>query len=382
MLTVVQDQQVAPVREGRHQPLHRVERAELARPGTGDHRALPDAERVEHRVGHVTGVGHRRQLHHPHLAARPFPAGSRGLSGWLPGEQRRRFDGQPRLACPARAGQRDEPALGQHLHHPRDVLVPADEAGQRLTHRGRSRAGRRAPRCHPFRGGKIGRAAGRAGVRWWQAPRRPREVLPEHAQVDLLELGGGVNPQLAGEQFARLRVLRERLGLPPGRVEGAHQQPARAFGHRIGGDHGAQFADQGVALAQGKARFDQVQGGAGVQFFEAGGRAGREPRAGNVRQRGPAPGAEGRPQDLPGRRRITGGQRLAAVPCLGLEGHGVDQVRRERQPVARRMRFDHLVAEATLAQRGAQPGNQGLQRVARVGRRVVLPEPVDQRAAG
>jgi hypothetical protein len=46
------------------------------------------------------------------------------------------------------------------------------------------------------------------------------------------------------------------------------------------------------------------------------------------------------------------------------------------------MRLDHLVAQAALAQRGAQPGNQGLQRIARVGRRLVLPEPLDQRVGG
>ena len=51
---------------------------------------------------------------------------------------------------------------------------------------------------------------------------------------------------------------------------------------------------------------------------------------------------------------------------------------RQRQPVARRMRLDHLVARAALAQRGTQPGDQRLQRIARVGRGLVLPVPLDQ----
>jgi len=34
---------------------------------------------------------------------------------------------------------------------------------------------------------------------------------------------------------------------------GAHQQPARALGDRIGGGHRAQFADQAVAVAKDQA---------------------------------------------------------------------------------------------------------------------------------
>jgi hypothetical protein len=41
--------------------------------------------------------------------------------------------------------------------------------------------------------------------------------------------------------------------------------------------------------------------------------------------------------------------------------------------------LDRLVAQAGLAQGGAQPGDQGLQRITRAGGRLVLPEPFDQR---
>ena len=64
----------------------------------------------------------------------------------------RELDGQPRLACPARPGQRDQPALGQHLPDPRHVLVPADEAGQRLVHARGSPAVPRLARRQPFGG--------------------------------------------------------------------------------------------------------------------------------------------------------------------------------------------------------------------------------------
>ena len=40
--------------------------------------------------------------------------------------------------------------------------------------------------------------------------------------------------------------------------------------------------------------------------------------------------------------------------------------------------FEAQALDGGEAQRGAQPGDQGLQRVARIGRRLVLPEPLDQ----
>ena len=89
--------------------------------------------------GSVTGVS---STNHTWQPAHACP----GPSSWLPcrgfpGQPGRCLQGQPRLACPAGAGQGDQPALVQHLQHPRDILVPADEAGQRSAHGG----GR--PRC-------------------------------------------------------------------------------------------------------------------------------------------------------------------------------------------------------------------------------------------
>ena len=195
---------------------------------------------------------------------------------------------------------------------------------------------RRVPAGQGFRRRSIARRSGRpaAGRRAWCGP---GQVLPEHAQVDLLELGGGVHAQLTGEQVARLRVLRDRFGLPPGRIQRAQEQPARAFGHRIRGDHGTQLADQALALTQGQARLDQVQLGAGPQFLQPGGGPAGEPHARGVRERRPAPGVQGLPQYPPGRDRVAGGKRLTALPRQCLEGDGVDLPGRNRQPVAGRM---------------------------------------------
>ena len=81
---------------------------------------------------------------------------------------------------------------------------------------------RRIPASQEFRRGGIARRAGRPAVRrlGWCGP---GQVLPEHAQVDLLELGGGVHAKLTGEQVARLRVLGDRFGLAAGRIQRAHE---------------------------------------------------------------------------------------------------------------------------------------------------------------
>ena len=61
-----------------------------------------------------------------------------------------------------------------------------------------------------------------------------------------------------------------------------------------------------------------------------------------------------------------------------LEGHGVHRLRRHRQPVARRGGLEHAVVDSRLAERGAQPGDQGLQGVGSVRGALVGPEPLDQ----
>jgi len=64
------------------------------------------------------------------------------------------------------------------------------------------------------------------------------------------------------------------------------------------------------------------------------------------------------------------------VTTLGgqpLEGRRVDGVGRHGQAVPGRVRLDH-VADPALAQFGPQPGDQRLERVTRVARRVVGPD--------
>ena len=109
-------------------------RSQLTGPGMTDHRALPDAERAEHgegtSPGSVTGVSSTNhtwppgpRLPRPVVLVRA--ADSRDSRAAISGASRV-------LPAPPGPVKRDQPALVQHLHHPRDILVPADEAGQRL----------------------------------------------------------------------------------------------------------------------------------------------------------------------------------------------------------------------------------------------------------
>ena len=201
---------------------------------------------------------------------------------------------------------------------------------------------------------------------------------PQDAEIDLLELGGRVHPELVGEQFAALVVRGDRLGLASGGVQRAHELGAGAFGQRVGGEQHAELTDQAGALAEGQVGLDPVRQDAGAQLGQPGrGRFG-EIRSGGVGQRLAPPGEQRVPQDPRGLPRVAVGQRTAALRGQFLEGHHVDRFRRHGQAVPGGVRLDH-VARPSLAQFGPQPGNQGLQGVAGVSGRVVGPEFPGQR---
>jgi len=65
---------------------------------------------------------------------------------------------------------------------------------------------------------------------------------------------------------------------------------------------------------------------------------------------------------------------VASLSDEAFEPDGIDGAGFHRQPVAARMALDH-----PLRQRLAQPGNQALQGIRRVGGRLLAPDPVDER---
>jgi hypothetical protein len=229
---------------------------------------------------------------------------------------------QPGLAYAARAGEGDQPGRAQVFQHPGDVLVTAHETGQRARHPEGGGAVVGTPLTSFGIGGEAGGSLGRGG--------RPF-TAPQDAEVDRFERGGRIHAELIGEQSAALVVGRERFGLAAGRVQRAHEQGPGTFGQRVGGEQHAQLADQAGSLAEGQVGLDAVGQHAGAQL--------------------------GQP----------------------LEGHHVDGLGRHGQTVSGRVRLDH-VADPALAQFGPQPGDQRLQRVTRVARRVAGPDLPGQRA--
>jgi hypothetical protein len=53
--------------------------------------------------------------------------------------------------------------------------------------------------------------------------------------VQLAEFGARVDAELLGDGVSRLPVDLERLGVPPGTVQGAHQQQPQALPQRMVG---------------------------------------------------------------------------------------------------------------------------------------------------
>ncbi len=327
VLAVVEDQHLVPFGKGGGQPVKRA-RAWLGRPARDD--GLADADRFEHRVRDLGRIGHRRQFHEP-CGGVQAPAS---------------LGRQPGLAHSPGAGQRDQARGRQVLPYAGHVTVAADKARQGVGHPAGSGAGARYHGSFGRNKGKItgaGLCLGYGG--------QPL-LAPQDPQVDLFQLVRGVHAELVGEQRAGLVVDGERLRLAAGRVERAHEKGAGAFGQRIGGHQCAQLADQAGARAEGQVRLDPIRQGGGAQFGQPRRGGVRDVVAGRVGQRLAAPPVQRGAQGVGGRRRVAVGQRAAAPGGEGLEFDRIDRLGPNRETIARRVRFDHVV-KAGLAQFGA-----------------------------
>jgi len=108
VLEVVQDEQDLPLAQLADQVVH-----QGPVPGVLQPEALRDRGR------HQPRVADRRQRHEEDAV--------RVIAGHLGGQR----DAEPGLAAAARPGQRDQAAGGQQPSGPRQLMFPADEAGQR-----------------------------------------------------------------------------------------------------------------------------------------------------------------------------------------------------------------------------------------------------------
>lgn len=260
--------------------------------------ALAHPERGEDRVRDAGAVGQRGQFDQ---------AGVRVRAGGL--------DRQPGLARAAGAGEESGDAG--------EFAVPADEAGQ---------------------------------LRGQPGPVRRGPGPPEQFQVQGRQLGGGVRAQLVGEGAPGLLVHGERLGGPPGHVQGPHQLAVQPLGERMTGEQRPQLRHQLGTAAEGQVRLDAVLDGGQPQLGEAGGLG---VRVRQVRQGRAAPQGERRPQPVGRPRGITPGEGGTALPGQPRGAVGVDRVRRYGEAVAGRDGLDRRVR----AEPSAQAGDLRLERV-------------------
>ena len=249
---------------------------------------------VEHRPGHVGGVGDRRQLDQPDAAADAL------------GEPGRGDRGEPGLARAARADQGDQPVLGELLGDLAQLLVATDETGER-------------------------------GAQVAEAGRRRFGLAAQHRQVGGAQLGGRVGAELVGQAAAERLVGRERLGRPPGRGERLEPQRAEAFPQRVVAGELFELGDQGGRPAETQLRLDPVFDGGQPQLVEAGRGGDRVAGLARVGVRRSAPEREPVPQGVGRGLRVAGAQRVPAGAGELLEALGVDRRRRRAgsRPVRR-----------------------------------------------
>ena len=198
--------------------------------------------------------------------------------------------------------------------------------------------------------------------------------VAEDVQVQGGQFGRRLHAELVDQAFPGLLVDLQGSAAPPGGVQRAHQARGQRLAHRVGDDQTLELGDQRRGVPGAQVGIDALLDGGQPHLVEPGDRGLAEVGVGHVGQGWAAPQGERLAEGLAGGGRV--------VPQLGATGgHQVlepDDVGRARvnlQLVSGRTGFDHR-----LGQGAAQPGHQGLQRVARAGRHLLRPQAVDQLA--
>ena len=328
--------------ERRHEQLEVVGAApHLA--GSVEDTGLAQVEGPEEGRQDVRGFGHRRQLDHPH---RPV-----ALALPLP----RDLGGQPGLARATRPDDRAESAGGEQGQQAGLLGLAAKEAVE---------AGPQdAAAAHCADGGVARPVAQHGGVQLAQGRRR-------------------VGAERVGQRLAQPLVCRERLCRAPARSQGPHQLRREALAQGVGPRQVLQLGDQIghpvlIALDGEQVRLHACSDRFEPLLLEACGH--RHGILGPVRvlEGAAAPQRQRVAEHAPGYRRARTSRcsELLTASSRGLAEHErVDVVLSHRQPVA----TVHLLHEVGVTERPAEPGDERLQGVCRVGRRVVAPDRVDE----
>ena len=177
------------------------------------------------------------------------------------------LDGEPRLACPASTGQRDQPNLRtpEQVCHLLDLALATDER-RRLTRQGRLRRREGSLR----RKGPMGRELG---------------VVIQDLSLETLECGTGIDPELLDEPCAGLLEGSKRVCLPSGAIEREHQLSAQSLAERVIDDEALELGDELRVPAELELSFDLLLDHRESELFEPHGLRGRKLLIAKFRQR-------------------------------------------------------------------------------------------------
>ena len=200
-------------------------------------RAVGDPDGAGDGVGHGVGRAEWCQIDEPHV--------HRADVG------RSDFDSQASLACTARADHGDQPICCHHRRERGDVVDPSDETAETLRHvrvMTLDEAGRREVEVE----------------RW---------VVIEYRRLQGAQLRAWVQAQFLQQHVTRVPEGTQRFGLPPGAVQGEHQEPVQPFAHRVRGSQRAKLGDDLGMAAQSEVGLQTVLQRVHAQFVQTSGLA-------------------------------------------------------------------------------------------------------------
>ena len=153
----------------------------------------------------------------------------------------------------------------------------------------------------------------------------------------------GFDPKLLGQDPAQAGEHLERVGLPPGSVQGGGGERVDAFVQRLVGHEPLQRRHRLAMLAQGELRLDLGDASGGPARDEVGDHGLIEPGGVDPVQRLAAPLRERPIQEAPSASRVAARGRLAGLGDRAVEAEDVDLLGIDREEVAGAPRLERAV---------------------------------------
>ena len=201
-----------------------------------------------------------------------------------------------------------------------------------------------------------------------------RRVLRKDRGLQPAQLRAGVEPELLAQDATTFLEDAQRVGLASGAIQRDHQQPTKPFAQRVRGDERFELADHDPMSPELQLDVEPFLDRGEAQFRDPSDLRRRELLVGELGERAASPQRLGLSQQFDGTREITACCSGASCRDELFEAVQVDRLRWNLERIATTARRD----EARRAERAAQLRHQALQTVARRGRGLRPPQPVDE----